>query len=180
MTTLVTERLILRELRQSDVDSLFELDSNPQVHRYLGNKPILKIEQVEEIITNIRKQYVDYGVVRWATIEKSSGKFIGWSGLKYITDSWNNKRNFHDVGYRFIPKYWGKGYATESTKAALEYAFNTLELNEVFGTCHEKNIASRRVLEKCGLKYIEKFIYINEITCDWLKISKEEWGNKES
>lgn len=178
MKIIETERLFLRELQLSDAERMFELDSNPQVHQYLGNKPIHNIEQSEEIITNIRQQYIDNGVGRWATIEKSTGEFIGWSGLKYITDYWNNNTNFHDVGYRFIPKYWGKGYATESAKAALEYAFNTMKLNKVIGTCHEENKASRKVLEKCGLQFIEKFIYKDEIPCDWLKITKEEWERK--
>ena len=73
-----------------------------------------------------------------------------------------------------MPQYWGKGYATESATAALEYAFNKMKLKEVIGTCHEKNKASRKVLEKCGLKFVEKFLWKN-ITCDWLKMTKEEW-----
>jgi ribosomal-protein-alanine N-acetyltransferase len=171
-----TERLILRDLLPNDDVGMFELDSNADVHKFLGNNPILKIEQAEEVIMNIRQQYLDNGIGRWATIEKSSGDFIGWSGLKFIASIENNHTNFYDVGYRFIPKYWGKGYATESAKAALEYAFKTMKVNEVIGTCHEENIASRRVLEKCGLKFVEKFLYNNELTCDWLKIAKEEWG----
>ena len=170
-----TERLILRGLLPSDAANMFELDSSPEVHKYLGNNPIQKIEQAENAIANIRQQYLDTGIGRWATIEKSTGEFIGWSGLKFITEQENNQTNFHDVGYRFIPKYWGRGYATESTKSALEYAFTTMNLKEVIGTCHEENSASRKVLEKCGLQFVEKFDYKNELTCDWLKITKEEW-----
>jgi ribosomal-protein-alanine N-acetyltransferase len=172
-----TERLILRELRETDVEDYFEMDSNPEVHRYLGNNPIKTLEQALENINNIRKQYIDNGIGRWATIEKSSGNFIGWSGLKYITEDWNNHINFFDVGYRLMPNYWGKGYATESSKAALEFGFNTLNLTEIIGTANEENHASRRVLEKCGLKFIEKFVW-NNIKCDWLKITKREWENK--
>jgi RimJ/RimL family protein N-acetyltransferase len=169
-----TERLILRDLLPSDAAKMFKLDSNPDVHKFLGNRPIQKIEQAEEVIKIVRQQYLDNGIGRWATIEKSSGDFIGWSGLKFVTITENNHTNFYDVGYRFMPKYWGKGYATESAKAALEYAFKTMNVNEVIGTCHEENIASRRALEKCGLKFVEKFLYNNELTCDWLEITKEE------
>ena len=92
-----------------------------------------------------------------------------------MINSKNNHINFYDVGYRLDKKYWGKGYATESCKVALEYGFKTMQLKEIIGTCHEENKASRRVLEKCGLKFVEQFIYKNELTCDWLKITKEEW-----
>jgi ribosomal-protein-alanine N-acetyltransferase len=172
--TLVTERLILRELLPTDAERLFELDSNPEVHKYLGNNPITAIEQAREVIANIRLQYVENGIGRWAVIEKSSGNFIGWSGLKFIKEYENNHINFYDVGYRLMPKYWGKGYATESAKAAIEYGFTKLNLNEIIGTVNVDNIKSRRALEKCGLVYVEQFMW-NHIKCDWLKITRVQW-----
>lgn len=173
---LETERLILREMLPTDDEGMFELDSNPEVLRYLGTPPITKIEQAREVIERVRKQYIDYNIGRWVAIEKSSGDFIGWSGLKYVTEIKGDQKHFHDVGYRFIPRYWGKGYATESTKAALEYAFATMNLNEVIGTCHEENKASRKVLEKCGLRFEKQYKYEDRFICDWLSITKEDWG----
>ncbi len=172
-----TERLILRELQQSDADAFFEMDSSVEVHKYLGNNPIKTIEHIYDVIANIHQQYLDNGIGRWATIEKSSGTFIGWSGLKFRRDEENNHINFYDVGYRLHPNYWSKGYATESCKAALEYGFKTLNSNKIIGTTNEENKASRRVLEKCGLKFVEKFMW-KEIKCDWLEITKEEWQSK--
>jgi RimJ/RimL family protein N-acetyltransferase len=169
-----TERLFLREFLPSDDNDFFEMDSNPEVHKYLGNNPIQSIEQAHEVIANIRQQYIDNGIGRWAAIEKVTGNFIGWSGLKFIKEVENNHINFYDVGYRLNLKYWGKGYATESAKAAIHYGFNQLNLNEIIGTANVENIKSRRALEKCGLKYIEKFMW-KDIPCDWLKITKEEW-----
>jgi len=172
-----TERLILREFLMSDAEDFFEMDAAPEVHRYLGNNPSTSIEQARSVIDNIRQQYIDNGIGRWAAVEKSSGKFIGWSGLKFITDIENNQTHFYDVGYRLHPNFWGKGYATESAKAALEYGFSTLQLKEIIGMCHEENTASRKALEKCGLKFVEKFKY-NDHTCNWLKITKQEWENR--
>ncbi len=174
---LETERLILRELRETDIEPFFEMDSDPAVHKYLGNNPIKTLEHALENINHIRRQYVDLGIGRWAVIEKSSGNFIGWSGLKLITQEWNRHINFHDVGYRLIPKYWGKGYATESCKAALEFGFNTMKLSEIIGTANQENKASRAVLEKCGLKFVEQFMW-DHLQCDWLKITKQEWESK--
>lgn len=173
-----TERLILRELRPEDAAAMFELDSNAQVHRYLGNNPIHSLEQAEKIIALVRQQYADHGIGRWAAIEKSSGDFIGWSGLKFITSIENKRTHFYDVGYRLLPQHWGKGYATESAKTALKYGFETLQLEEIIGSAHEENKASRRALEKCGLTFVEQYTWQNLI-CDWLKISKEEWKKQQ-
>jgi RimJ/RimL family protein N-acetyltransferase len=169
-----TERLILRELLHSDDKDMFELDSNPKVHKYLGENPVKNIEQVQDVITMVRNQYQSNGIGRWATIEKETGLFIGWSGLKFITEHENNKVFYHDIGYRFMPQFWGKGYATEATKACLKYGFQEMNLKEIWGATHEENIASRRVLEKCGLTFVEQFMW-HDITCDSLSINKEIW-----
>lgn len=169
-----TERLILRELLPTDDVGIFELDSDPLVHKYLGENPIQTIEQARETIASVRQQYIDNGIGRWAAIEKETGNFIGWSGLKFIKEYENNRINFYDVGYRLIPKYWGKGYATESAKAAIRYGFEQLQLTEIIGSANVENTRSRGALEKCGLTYVEQF-YWKDIKCDWLQITKEEW-----
>ncbi len=174
-----TERLILRDLLLTDEVALFEMDSNKEVHKYLGNKPSTSILQSREMIQNIRQQYTDNGIGRWAVIEKETGNFIGWSGLKFITEEWNKHINYYDVGYRFHPEFWGKGYATESTMAALDYGFIEMKLSVIYGAANIDNKASRNVLEKCGLKFIEKFDFpLWNGKCDWLKISKDEWRQK--
>lgn len=174
-----TERLILRELRPEDAAGMFALNSDPLVLKYLGEKLLTSIEQAQDVIANIRQQYADHGIGRWAAIEKSSGEFIGWSGLKFITAVENNRTLFHDVGYRLLSHHWGKGYASESGKAALEYGFRTMQLQEIIGMCNEENLGSRRALEKCGLTFVEKFMW-KDIRCDWLKITKEEWNLRHS
>ncbi len=175
-TVIETERLILRALQPIDVVVFFEMDSNPEVHKYLGNNPIKTMEQALEQINYVRQQYEDNGIGRWAVIEKSSGHFIGWSGLKLMTTEVNNHINFYDVGYRLHPQFWGKGYATESAKAAIAYGFTQMNLTEIIGTADTKNIQSRKALEKCGLRFIESFEFqLWGKTCDWLSISKQEW-----
>jgi ribosomal-protein-alanine N-acetyltransferase len=169
-----TERLILREILPTDDYDMFELDANPEVHKYLGNNPVKDIEQIRKVIQSIIQQYNENGIGRWAVIEKASGNFIGWSGLKYIREYENNQINYYDVGYRLMPKYWGKGYATESAKAAIAYGFNALQLDKIIGCANEDNKASLHALKKCGLRFVEKFMW-EDLKCDWLEISKEEW-----
>lgn len=174
-----TERLILREIIEEDEDGLFLLDSNPEVHRYLGNNPVKDRSQIRDVIQFIRKQYEDFGIGRWAVIEKESGNFIGWSGMKYITEETNGHHNFHDIGYRLIQNYWGKGYATESAKAALSYAFREMNLTEIYGMTHVENKGSINVLTKLGLN-INGTFKDNGLIINWHQLSKKNWEKKNS
>lgn len=172
-----TDRLILREIVDSDLESMFKLDSDPMVVKYLDMSPLETLEEAQKSINYIRKQYVERGVGRWAAVEKSSGDFIGWSGLKHNKgekESLNGKYNFYDVGYRFIPRYWGKGYATESAMAALDYGFRELEYDTIAGIALIGNIASNKVLQKIGLIHIEDFKYKNTKAC-WYELNIEDY-----
>ncbi|MBA9072480.1 RimJ/RimL family protein N-acetyltransferase [Flavobacterium gossypii] len=155
-TSLETERLLLRELLPTDDVGMFELDSNPQVHIYLGNKPVTSIEQVREAIANIRQQYLENGIGRWAVILKETNEFIGWSGLK-LEKNVNGYRTFYDLGYRFIQKHWGKGYAYETAKAFVDFGFNDMKLEKINAYADFDNLASRRVLEKVGMHFVNAF-----------------------
>ncbi|EHQ29544.1 GNAT family N-acetyltransferase [Mucilaginibacter paludis] len=161
-----TEPLILRELLPTDEAGLFELDSDPEVHRYLGRNPLTNIQQSRDVIAFIRQQYINNGIGRWAVIEKTTGNFIGWCGLKLTTEMVNNHINFYDIGYRFIKRYWGKGYATESALAALNYGFVQLQLNEIYGMADIGNASSNHVLQKIGLKFVNTFDYDGD-QCNW-------------
>jgi ribosomal-protein-alanine N-acetyltransferase len=158
-----TPRLVLRELHPTDAAGMFELDSDPDVHRYLGRQPVQSIDQCRDVIEFVRRQYAENGIGRWAAIEKDSGEFIGWIGLKLITDPpINGRTGFHDVGYRLIKRFWGQGYATEGALAAIDYGFTELQLPEIYAFAHVDNRGSRNVLEKCGLQYVETFDYDGE------------------
>lgn len=165
-----TERFYIRPLVPTDAAGIFELDSNQNVHAYLGKKPIKTLAEAENIIQFIQQQYLDLGIGRWAIIEKSSGNFVGWTGFKYIVEPVNHHVNYHDLGYRLIERYWGKGIATETAKACLKYAFEVLKLNTVYGICDVSNIGSTKILQKCGLKLTEAFNYDN-VPHYWFQIT---------
>lgn len=167
-----TERLILRELMPADAKGMFDMNSDPDVHRYLGNKPVKSIEQSIAEIEFIRKQYVENGIGRWAVIEKTSGNFLGWSGLKLITETTNNHINYYDLGYRFSKRFWGKGYATETAMAVIDYGFTELKLNEIIGIADINNLGSIHVLEKVGLKRVSVFDYDGTKHL-WMKIENQ-------
>lgn len=163
-----TERLYLREILLSDDESMFEMDSDPEVYKFLGRKPIRNIGQSQKMIDTIIKQYEQNGIGRWAIIEKESDRFIGWTGFKLEKDSYNGHTDFYDLRFRLLRKYWGKGYITEATTAAINYAFTELKLPEICSMTLVSNQKSQHVLEKLGFKLEEKFKYQgDEIT--WYK-----------
>ena len=151
---------------------MFELDSDPEVHKYLGNNPVKTIQESEKIIPIIRKQYIDNGIGRWAIIDKKSKEFIGWSGLKYETALRNF--NYYDLGYRLKKEFWGKGIATETALAALKYGFEELNLKEICAAAAPENIASNKVIQKVGFSFLEIFNYEGDV-CNWYTLQKKEW-----
>lgn len=174
---LETKRLILREVLSTDVDKLFELDSNPNVQKFVGNITVKDKAEVEKLIQNLQQQYVENGIARWAVIEKETGELIGWSGIKLIKETMNNHNNFYELGYRFIENYWGKGFATETTIPLVDYAFENLKAENIYAICDVENKGSKNVLEKTGLKLIETFNYRDKVH-NWFKMTKTEWLNK--
>jgi RimJ/RimL family protein N-acetyltransferase len=172
-----TDRLMIRALLPEDAEGIFELDSDPEVHQYLGNNPIKTVAQAAEAIQFIRQQYLDNGIGRWAVIEKGTNKFVGWTGLKLMKETVNNHNNYYDLGYRLIKKYWGKGYATETATASLAYGFNELKLPEIFAMADVQNAGSNAVLKKAGLRFIEVF-QDDDTPHNWYRITREEWTIK--
>ncbi|KQT20523.1 GNAT family acetyltransferase [Chryseobacterium sp. Leaf404] len=168
-----TERLILREIIPEDVEAFFAMDSNPEVVKYVGIKPLTDISQSAAMIESIRNQYTENGIGRWAVILKENGKLIGWSGLKLIKEI-NNHQNIHDLGYRFTPEYWGKGYASETSVAVLNYGFIEMKLETIFAYADVENHASNHVLRKLGFE--EKGTFIDEgDNCFWFELKKENF-----
>jgi ribosomal-protein-alanine N-acetyltransferase len=152
-----TERLLIREIMLADEQGMWELDRDEEVHKYLDNHPFEKIEQTRELIANIRKQYIEIGIGRWAIIKKDSTEFVGWTGFKLMKESINHHVNYYDFGYRLVKRFWGQGFATEAGKAALKYGMEALQLKDIYGMTDPDNLASRKVLEKIGMIYVGLF-----------------------
>ena len=177
-----TRRLILREIISEDVDRIFLLDQNPEVMKYIGVKPVTKIEESVETIQNIRNQYAENGIARWAVIEKESDLLIGWSGLKLLTKPLNGFTNVYEFGYRFLPEYWGKGYATESGKAVIEYGFEQMNLEIIYACTDIENVNSSHIL-KDKLGFSEKGTFIDDLDnakCFWFELEKVNFRKREN
>jgi RimJ/RimL family protein N-acetyltransferase len=147
---LTTERLYLREFTLDDAQLLVDLNSDINVTRYTGDGPV-DFEGSKKVITEIIIPQYKNKMGRWAVHLKDTNEFIGWSGIKHI-----ESLNEFDLGYRFFKKHWGKGYATESGKAVMDYGLNVLKLKQIVGRASVDNHNSIKVLEKVGLKFKEE------------------------
>jgi ribosomal-protein-alanine N-acetyltransferase len=163
-----TNRLVLRELDRNDSEFLYNLNLDPEVLKYTGDLPFSSIVDAENFLIN----YSDYrktGFGRWAVILKETEAFIGWCGLKL------NEENLVDIGFRFFKKEWGKGYATESAKAVLDYGFNILKLKEIIGRASKDNISSIRVLEKLNMTFWKQDRFMGVEESIYYRIKKNDY-----
>jgi RimJ/RimL family protein N-acetyltransferase len=158
---LETERLFLRRFTTADADYLYKLDSDPEVMRYLtGGKPTSRDAIKNNILSAFLTSYEPYaGLGVWAAIEKASGQFVGWFSMRA-----KDAVRPHDVelGYRLRRSVWGQGYATEGVRALIHKGFTELGVQRVTATTYQDNLASRRVMEKAGLKFVRAFRYTLE------------------
>jgi RimJ/RimL family protein N-acetyltransferase len=153
---LQTERLTLRQFASSDVDNLVSLDADPEVMRFItGGRPTPREEVVGEIIPAFLDYYRRYeGFGFWAAQPRSTGEFLGWFHLR---PGKNNPPGEVELGYRLHKSAWGHGYATEGSRALIDKAFTDLGVRRVYAETMVVNTASRRVMEKSGLRYVRTF-----------------------
>jgi len=171
---IITERLILRKLTRDDVDNIFLLDSNPDVMKYVGVPAVSNKAESEKMIDNILNQYQKNGTGRLAVIEKESNQFIGWSGIKLLTDEVNGFKNVYELGYRFLPEFWGKGYATEAAKASLDLGFNQLNADNIYAYADVENQSSNHILTKIGFENKGSFLDKDDL-CNWFELKKSNY-----
>ena len=143
-----TERLVLRKITLNDKEEMFKLHSNHDVQKYTGEPVVESLEEMEQAIQTRANDYQKYGYGRWAAFLKDGMQFVGWAGLAYLPEF-----DEIDLGYRFLPHYWGMGIATEVSHAILAYGFEQLKLKRIIAIAMKDNQASIRVMEKVGMEF---------------------------
>jgi RimJ/RimL family protein N-acetyltransferase len=148
---LCTERMGLRRVTADDVDLLVELNSDPAVMAYLtGGRPTSRVEVETVLVPRYLDEYERGVAGRWLAHDLGTGEFLGWFGL----DSDTSPPDARELGYRLRTPVWGRGLATEGSRALIDYAFGDLGLRRVWAQTMAVNAGSRRVLEKSGLHYV--------------------------
>jgi RimJ/RimL family protein N-acetyltransferase len=157
-----TPRLLIREFVEDDAADFFAFNSDPRVMRYTGEPPSTSVDQVRQQI----RDYPDYrkhGFGRWAVVFKPDGLIVGFNGLKYL-----DELQEVDLGYRFRSDYWGRGIATESSEAVLDYGFRELGLKRIIALVLPDNAASIHVLEKLGMSFEGMVNYCDDHAQRWV------------
>ena len=151
-----TERLVLRQFTNEDIDNLVELDSDPEVMRFInGGRPTPRDEIENEVLPaflGYYERYAGYGF--WAAVERSTGRFIGWFHFRPAEGAPPDEV---ELGYRLCRSAWHKGHATEGSRALIDKGFAELGVQRVVASTMVVNVASRRVMEKAGLRFVRIF-----------------------
>ena len=158
MNILETERLILCNITIEDANFIFELLNDPNWIKYIGNKNVHDLESAKNYILNVPiKSYKKFGFGLFLVKLKDLDIPIGICGLIKR----DNLENI-DIGFAFLEKYVGYGYAFESANATLEYAKNTLGIKKIIAITNEDNYNSIKVLKKIGLVFEKMIKFENE------------------
>jgi RimJ/RimL family protein N-acetyltransferase len=149
-----TGRLRLRPLTEADADALAALHGDPEVMRRIDDgRPVPRALVVGRTLPALLREYDDLpdGFGCFAAEERATGTFLGWCALRPTADG------AAELGYRLRPAAWGRGYATEGARALVRHGFATLGVRRVVATTMTVNTASRRVMEKAGLRLVRTF-----------------------
>jgi RimJ/RimL family protein N-acetyltransferase len=150
---LETDRLTLRSFTTDDVELLVELDSDPEVMRFLnGGTPTPRAFIEREILPRFTSYDGPRGAFGfWAAFQASTHEFVGWFSLR------STGHGEASIGYRLRRSAWGKGYATEGARGLIRLAFDELGIRRIVAGAYEHNVASRRVMEKAGLSLVRRY-----------------------
>jgi len=152
----------LRPLQSADAVTLCRIYQSKGVLRYFPNPTPPPLERVERFIDSQQAHWEKHGYGNWGVLldgeaklagksaSKLPGEIIGWAGLQYLPEL-----NETEVGFLLDRPFWGKGYATEAALASLRFGFDGYHLDHIIALVHPENIASRRVIEKCGMLYVD-------------------------
>lgn len=152
--TIETDRLLIRPFTEKDIEPSYRMNLDKEVSKFTGDGGVVSRKEIKRRITeNVFGDYEKYGFGRLVVVWKENGKFIGFTGLKYLED-------LHevDLGYRFMKEYWGKGIATESATASIKLGFDLLHLNKIIAMVLPQNKGSIRVLEKLDFKFDKEIV----------------------
>jgi RimJ/RimL family protein N-acetyltransferase len=178
MTEVETEGLLLRRWQDDDLERLVGLYADPRVARYLSldGRPWPRARSVA-VFEHFVRQWQQQGFGPWAAIDRPSGRWLGEIGLNELAD-WPGPHKV-EVGWELHPSVWGQGLATEGGRAAVRHGFEVVGLERIISAARADNLASRRVMEKCGLAFQDEFPYKGALAV-WYAIDRADWQARQA
>ena len=147
-----TNRLIVRQFEAGDGDAFFSINGDPEVMKYI--RPAKTREACDQFLHEVLLLNREgFCLNRFAVVEKESGQFVGTFALIPVGDS----RDIQ-IGYAFLPKYWGLGFAKELTRAGISYFFRERKEDRLFAISRSENESSHKVLLACGFREERRYI----------------------
>lgn len=157
--TLETERLILREFRESDLAEMHEVLGNAEVMRFSLSGPYT-MEKTADFLRGCLDGYQKRNVGLFAVVFKAEQKVIGYCGFYFLLIDGADEI---EIGYRLHPSYWNRGLATEAAIAVRDLGFERLGYRRVISCIEASNLASIRVAEKAGMSYEKEALFQDKI-----------------
>lgn len=148
LPVIATPRLILRWISEDDIDSLYEIFSDPQVMRYWSSVPLPSREAAAELQREIAESNESERMFKWGLALRDSNTLIGTTTLFNL----NLDNGRAEIGYAMGRAHWGKGYMNEGLKALVQYAFDVMELRRLEADVDPRNAPSIRTLERLGFQ----------------------------
>ena len=145
-----TGRLTLRPMQLSDAGVLHRIYQSEGVLRYFPNPQPPPPEKVQRFIAGQHTHWEQHGYGNWGVLVDGEDEIIGWAGLQYVPELRET-----EVGFLLDRPSWGKGYATEAALASLRFGFENTSLEHIIALVHPGNQASIRVIEKCGMSFVD-------------------------
>jgi RimJ/RimL family protein N-acetyltransferase len=151
-----TARLLLRPMNPGDLEDFLRMHQDPRVMATLGG--LRPPEDIKAFLGRLVADWDKHGFGWWSARDLATGQFAGRGGPRHVLVE---GRDEVEVGYGFLPEFWGRGLATELARESVRVGFNELRLPNMVSFTLPTNLASRRVMEKAGFRYERDFIYAN-------------------
>jgi RimJ/RimL family protein N-acetyltransferase len=171
---LLSPRLVLRAPHIEDIDALTHLANNAKVATMISRMPHPYTENdAADFVRRAKNDEIGKRV--YAISRVDTGEFMGCCGIEPSADP-----EAVEIGYWLGEPFWNQGYATEATHALIDMAFRTREINFIDGRCRVSNVASRRVLQKCGFQFqgagmVGSLALGGIMPVDWYRLDRKTW-----
>lgn len=173
---LETKRLIIRPFTLEDLDPFFDIMGDPEVMRFSVGGVRTRDQAREFLVGRVLKHHAEHGFSLLAIIHKEQNRLIGSAGLIYQSI---DEEDLVELGYRFIPTYWGQGYATEAARAIAEYGFQELHLNQIISIIDPENTRSLGVASRIGMRFWKNALFKNIPVHIYALKKKRAWSIEE-